>query len=79
MKGVFSSVNSNLLDILGEHMHTNARDFHGLAESTKAGGSKMRQYLKQNESKLIDKESVRQNQVPYMVEWVHQFLSLGQP
>ena len=39
----------------------------------------MRQYLKQYESKLIDQDLVRQNQVPYMVGWVHQFLSLGQP
>ena len=38
----------------------------------------MRQYLKQYKSKLTDQDLVRENQVPYMVEWVHQFLSLGQ-
>ena len=54
MKGVFSSVNSNSLDILSIHAYTKALDFRGLAESTKAGGFKMRQYLKQYESKLID-------------------------
>jgi len=47
-------------------------------ESTKAGGFKMRQYLKQYESMLIDQDLVRENQVPYMIEWVHQFLSPGQ-
>ncbi len=39
----------------------------------------MRQYLKEYESELIDKDLVRENQVPYMVGWVHHFLSLGQP
>ncbi len=39
----------------------------------------MIQYLKQYESELIDKELVRQNQVPYMVGWVRHFLFLGNP
>ncbi len=39
----------------------------------------MIQYLKQYESELIDKELVRQNQVPYMVGWVRKYLAFSRP
>ena len=60
-------------------MSIKPRECRRLAESTNAGGVEMIQYLKQYKSELMAKDLVRQNQVPYMVGWVHRFLSLGEP
>ena len=59
-------------------MSIKPREYRSLAESTNAGGVKMIEYLKQYKSELMAKDLVRQNQVPYMVGWVHRFLSLGE-
>ena len=78
MQSVFSSVNGTTLDNASKQAYTKARELCGLAESTNAGGVKMIEYLKQYKSELMAKDLVRQNQVPYMVGWVHRFLSLGE-
>ncbi len=39
----------------------------------------MQENLRLYEGELIEKNLVKQNQVPYMVWWVKHFLSMGKP